>query len=1295
MGFNKEQESAIFAPITENVLVAAGAGSGKTRTLAEKVFTIIDKGEVKPSELLVLTFTDNAAHEMRERIIQTFKDRGQEEIAEQVASAHIRTFDSFARYLVSAYADVLGISSNVNLANSDVISAKKSVYLDDIFNEYYNDEAKYQRLVKTLVKFNIAGDRNTKKVIQDLYKQLDKLTLEKKDEILNDYENKFLSDTFFKDVVGELVRASKNIISNTIKEAYFVEKHFDVIEGDNPELIANLFNDKSAFNIDINLCNFYNTELNQEMYRRLKDTLISEGGEFVKKIHEFANDKSFKFSTSEKNPSGDEKDKAVFDILKGVTKKLDAVMTISDLDEEINKLKSFKEDIALLLEIVKELNKRIDDYKAITNSFEFNDILLKAVSLLTNPKYEKSAEKIRKQFKFIMVDEYQDTNDFQEAIINSLIAPKEDGTSAHLFCVGDAKQAIYAFRNSKVELFTKRQEQYSSGPGHRVILMHKNYRSGKGLLNEINHIIKFYMTLSHGGIDYAFANEGLEYDDKFGPYSKLPYEHFGVSRITSISGRSNDSFDDPKKWEAMAIASDIKNKIENHFKVYKRTPDGGKLEDCTYDDFVIIMRTTKGFEDYQEVFKDAHIPLNNKLKSDLKEINAILLLQSLTELIVNEICPELHSEKAFLFASVARSYIYQYDDQTIFEILKDHDESRLDDDQIMQDVHEFIAENQDVSAYEFFVNMINFFSIVEKLYLVGDVEDNISKIESLGAILSSQEKMGDTLVDFVKFLNDITDYSLGLGSDTTVKTTNAVDMMTIHASKGLEEKIVYLPVSYNQLSQGNNADKADYLFDERFGIILPYYNYDENDTNKDGNIKDVLFETLPSILLKNSDKDPERDEHVRLFYVALTRAENIVYIVGDKPDGDNKKKENLYGMLSYLPHYQRIDEEYIAKKIKDKQVDASKYQNYLKTIEVIKSIDLMSSEGIDADLYSKLFNKYYTDKLTGILDAQIEDLFKPLFREYYLRYVNMTRDPNMDATVFAYYRYNEDITSSEELEEIVRKDANGSVDLQATLNEFINAVSSGDYTYFVSLTAAKQLEKKTEDNIPYGLFDILMPVFVRVFDDQKRFIYESYENKDYKDEVTTFDYDDFEYDIDEEDAEEVIGKIDQLPVDDSIITFPTIVKERASKQRHYDESLEDAIPDQVLSRGVYLHRLMELVDFVSKDTSFIKNEKDRKLIDKVLSNPVFDDLSNAKIYKEYGYFDEAMQTTGFIDLLYFKDDECYIVDYKSRSIDDEAYERQLRVYQRNVQYLFNINKEHMHLYLLSLSENRIKEVKPE
>ena len=1295
MGFNKEQQSAIDASIYEDVLVAAGAGSGKTRTLSEKVYTVVDSGQVKPSELLVLTFTDNAAHEMHERIINTFKERNKNDIAEQMASAHIQTFDSFARFLVTSYAGVLGISSNINSANADVISAKKSVYLDEIFDEYYRDENKCQRLVKTLRKFNIAGDRSTKKVILDLYKQLEKLTLERKEEILNHYEEQFLSEQYFNKIIDELVTSSKNIIIDTIKEAYFYEKNYEVLENDDAEAFAKLFNDKSAFNIDVKLCNFSNSEINQETYQRLKAALNLTGNDFIKKIHDTANDKSLAFSKSKKNPSGDEKDKAVNDILKSVFKKLDIVFTIDDLDLEIKKLVSFKDDIALLLDIVKELNKRIDDHKRITNSFEFNDILLMAVSLLSNPKYIEVTNKIRNQFKFIMVDEYQDTNDFQEIIINSLISPKEDGTRAHLFCVGDAKQAIYAFRNSKVELFTKRQDEYSKGPGHQVILMHKNYRSGKGLLSEINHIFKFYMTLSHGGIDYAFANEGLLYDDQFGPYSKLPYEHFGVSRITSVSGKNDDAFGDNKKWEAMAIANDIQNKIDNHFKIYKRTPDGGKLEDVTYDDFVIIMRTGKGFEDYQEIFKDAHIPLNNKLKTDLKEINAILLLQSLVELIVNEIC-HLGSEKAFLFASVARSYIYQYDDQTIYDILKDHDESKIDDDPIMQDVHDFIAENQDVSAYEFFINMINYFGVIEKLFYVGDVDDNISKIESLGAILSSQEKMGDSLEEFVKFLKDITDYSLKLDNDTVVKTGNAVDMMTIHASKGLEEKIVYLPVSFNQITQGNTADKADYLFDEKYGIILPYYDYDENDVDDDGNVKDVVIDTLPSALIKNSDKDPERDEHVRLFYVALTRAENIVYIVGDKPDGDNKKKENLYGMLSYLPHYQRIDESYIAKKINEKQVDSNKYSHYLKTVDVIKNIDLMSGDDFDNDLYSKLFNKYYADKLTNILQQEIEDLFKPLFREYYLRFVNMTRDPSMDALVYSLFKYKEEINSVEELEELVKKDSDALIDLQATLNEFINAVATGNCAYFANSQAvAKALEKKTEENIPYGLFDYLMPVFVRVFDGEKRFIYESYENKDYKDEVLTFDYRDFKYDITDEDAEEIIGKIDQFPLNDSIIKFPTIIKERASKQHHYDESLEDKVPDLVLTRGIYLHRLMELVDFVNKDTSFIKNEKDRKLIDNVLSNKVFDDLGSAKVYKEYGYYDELLQTTGFVDLLYFKGDECYIVDYKSRSIDDEAYERQLHVYQRNIQSLFNINKEHVHLYLLSLSENRIKEVQPE
>ena len=1306
MGFNKDQLSAINAPITEDILVAAGAGSGKTKVLAEKVFKIIDNGEIKPSELLVLTFTDNAAHQMRDRIIKTFKDRGKDEIAEQVACAHIQTFDSFARYLVALYADRLGISSNIMLANSDVITAKKNVLLDEILHSYYIDENKRQRLIKTLCKFNMSGDENTKTVILDLYKQLDKLSLEKKEKIINHYDETYLSDDYFKKVIDELVAANKRTIIDTIKEAWFVEKNYDVLFGDNPALIAEVFNNPQAFEIDENLCNFLNQAYNQETYQRLKDILRSEGSDFLKKIKELASDETLLPSRMKNKDFEGDKDievnKVFRSLFKGEEKRLESILLLDSFDKEIDKLKYFQEDIALMLEIIKELDKGINDYKRVTNSFEFNDILLNAVSLLTNPKYQETAKIIRSQFKLIMVDEYQDTNDFQEDIINSLLEEKEDGTRAHLFCVGDAKQAIYGFRNSKVELFVKRQEDYQSGEGHGVITMHKNYRSGKALLHEINHVFNFYMTLAHGGIDYAFGNESLEYDDEVGLYSKYKYEDFGVSRITSVSGKDNDAYpeDDPAAtWEAFAIAHDIKQKVENHFQVYKNTDEGLKPMDCDYDDFVIIMRTTKGFDLYQRVFKECNILLNNKLKADLREINAILLIQSLVELIANEMY-DLHSQKDLLFASVARSYIYRYKDQIIYDILKDHDESKMEQDKIMQDVHAFVERNRDSSAYEFFTNMINDFGIVTNLCYVGDIETNVSKIESLAAILSAQEDMGDGLEEFVNLLKIIDKYRMGISTDTAVKTAKAVDMMTIHASKGLEQKIVYLPVSYNKMSTGNNAEKPDYIFDENYGIILPYYNYDENDVDEEGNVNSVVYETLPSLLIKKSDKDPERDEHVRLFYVALTRAQNIVYIVGDRPkdeEGD-KKSENLYGMLSYLPHYLKLDEDYAERKIKEHKIDSAKYKNYLNTIEVIKGIHLMSKDqlgGNNYQTYSKLFNKYYSDNLTNLLNNQVHNMLYDLFKEYYLEFKTMTRDANNDANVYALYKYNDEFSSFEDLEAVANEDSDAPADLGQAINEFVTAVCDGDLAYFLGNTKAKDYKSLTVDGIPYGLFDTLMPVFVRFFDDQKRFLFESYENKDFKDNIIAYDYYDFERGYTDYDAEDVLAKFLDLPTDDSIITFPTITKERASKQRHYEEAVEDTVPDQVLNRGVYLHRLMELANFVTKDTSFIKNEKDRKLIDSVLSNPVFDDLSKARIYKEYGYYDELLQTTGFIDLLYFKDDECYIVDYKSRSIDDEAYERQLHVYQRNVQSLFNVKKERMHLYLLSLSENRIKEVQPE
>ena len=112
-GKNAAQKEAIESPMTTDILISAGAGSGKTKTLSTRVAVLIEQGLIEPSELLILTFTDNAAHEMKERIIQEIHQDEENDHkdykGDQMYSAHIQTFDSFASYLVKRYASKLGI----------------------------------------------------------------------------------------------------------------------------------------------------------------------------------------------------------------------------------------------------------------------------------------------------------------------------------------------------------------------------------------------------------------------------------------------------------------------------------------------------------------------------------------------------------------------------------------------------------------------------------------------------------------------------------------------------------------------------------------------------------------------------------------------------------------------------------------------------------------------------------------------------------------------------------------------------------------------------------------------------------------------------------------------------------------------------------------------------------------------------------------------------------------------------------------------------------------------------------
>src|SRR5574344_1459579 len=213
MNFNEDQLKAINAPLNQNLMISAGAGSGKTATLTEKVYNLINTGSVDPSKLLVLTFTDKAAYEMKTRILSKFKKDGSD-FANRILSSHVQTFDSFSKFLVDKYANMLGVSPNITIMAEDKNLANLGYFLDLIIKQHYDNND--QAFILTAKKFIYKYDTSLKQIIISMYKRLSTLSLKQKDIILNAYNDEYLTKEAYKDSISK----RRNEIKTIIEEAY-------------------------------------------------------------------------------------------------------------------------------------------------------------------------------------------------------------------------------------------------------------------------------------------------------------------------------------------------------------------------------------------------------------------------------------------------------------------------------------------------------------------------------------------------------------------------------------------------------------------------------------------------------------------------------------------------------------------------------------------------------------------------------------------------------------------------------------------------------------------------------------------------------------------------------------------------------------------------------------------------------------------------------------------------------------------------------------------------------------------
>ena len=1320
-GFNKGQSQAILASTDKDILINAGAGSGKTKTLSEKVFRTILKEEVKPSELLVLTFTNNAAHEMKERILLLFNKGDEKDKADKMLSSHIQTFDSLYQQLCSQYSKNLGLPKNLNVLNESLAIIKKNQIIDDIFIESFSDDD----FVDFFSYFNGKNMETAKKNILSLWELLEKLDQKEQKDFFEDYEEKYLSLNFVKTKYHEVILEAKEEIKRKLYEVAFSEYFPEVYAKESADFDAvfSSFNSEGFWGKNYDSFSFANEEFNNSLYRKYCELLKIESDEdFVRETKEFyekaKKDIFSKRPFLKKDDPNNPYYNKTFGLLKHILEDgiLDAFLSLNTIDEEYRKLLETKTITLKSLSIVKEAMKRFYEYKMSSASFEFSDFCSMSLKLLTSIEFQDVAEEIRSRFTYIMIDEYQDTNPPQEAFIEALLKQKKDGSYSHLFVVGDPKQSIYYFRGSEVSLFKDRERRYKTGDGQQVISMNTNYRSGPALLNDINRICESYMRVDHGAIDYKNSEaDHLRYDEKVNLY-KEKYPNFGVHRYIvpdlPISHFSLNSSQENES-EAIAIVNDIKSKIDSGYQVYEK---GKGLRKCKASDFAILSRVKTNFSMYERYFSQMGIKLNKSIPSSLRELDSIIYLESLLKMVNRFIGGDEDADEKHLFMSIARSYVYQYDDNKLYHIIYD---GSYKNDPLYLKIKNFSESHKNETLRVLYLNILNEFNVVKDLYKIGGCEDTISKIESFYNLVISAEREGLDLTGFIALFEISDKKSIEISADSLTQNEDAVDMMTIHASKGLERKIVYLPARSCKFCRGSGNKGQDFTFSKANGAGFYNYNYPlpERETLAEDTLgPEISYQTIANYsILKGNN--PDIDDHVRLFYVALTRAENEVIIVGHNGKGD---KETLYDMLDTMPKRLCLNKDYlytmVSKGVLAKNlVDELIIENE-KTTQKPLSLNENCLDNNRKKVYGKLANDFLKPFQLNIVESRFNGIIEKLF-DYYISKIKELTSIDEKATIFAMAKYpylasnykinsfdslllaynespNLDIkgfSSNEDTDDNFSDDSNENDDAlervatseaERFLIKSIQRFFKGLANYDIKLLGEKTPKKGENPKLFIGQ-KYLVPL-ARYFDSPSFIAYESYKNADYED--STFFYDPYKTIK----LETKLPTFSSLKIDNSPIVFAKKEKRRASKKISFLEG--ESPSESLLEEGTHLHRLMELIDIKNPNLDFIEDQNEKNIIKGVLDTDIMKLAKEGEIYTEYGFYDPINNSTGSIDLLFRIDDQFYIVDYKTLHIDDPAYIEQLHIYRDNVERLFGTDAKNIHMYLLSLVRQKTKEV---
>ena len=645
MKWTKNQEEAINIKGI-NTIVSAGAGSGKTAVLTERVIQkLLNKTHI--NELLLLTFTNNAAYEMKNRIKKEILKHPeiQEEI-KLVESADITTFDAFALSLVKKYHYYLNLSKDINIIDASIINKKKKDYINEIFNDLYEDNN--PDFISFVTTFGTKNDKQIKKLLLEINQKTNLLSNE--EEYLNNYITSYYSDSNINELFKDY---ENNIISN-----------INTINN----LLYNL-----SFEVDND---YYN-----KIYKELKPLLNSNTYEEIK-INVLNIDLPRITGSTDKGKYYKKEINNIVNNLKDIT--------IYSKDMLINNLLSTKKYANIIINILIKLNEKTNNFKNKYSVYEFNDISKLAIKLVK--EYEDVRSYLKYHYKEILIDEYQDTSDIEEEFINII-------SNNNLYMVGDIKQSIYRFRNANPDIFKLKYEQYKNNIDGYKIDLNENFRSRKEVLDSINIIFNHIMDLNIGNANYKDEHQLIFGNNTYINEGNNNYNNY----LDIYSYDDKDTSYNKNEIEAFIIASDIIDKINNKYLVYDNT-----LRPCTYKDFCILQDRSADFDVYKKVFNYLNIPLNIYKDEDILMTDELLLINNIISLIIN--IKNNIKDNNLYYASIARSYLFNIKDEEIYNTITNNKIANTNIYKICKDISKEIDYLNNKEILSLIINRFDFYN---------------------------------------------------------------------------------------------------------------------------------------------------------------------------------------------------------------------------------------------------------------------------------------------------------------------------------------------------------------------------------------------------------------------------------------------------------------------------------------------------------------------------------------------------------------------------------------------------------